>query len=693
MAPAKRTGIIDRIMDNREVILIMAVIAIVFMMVIPLPTFVLDVLLALNLSVALIILVLAIYTEDTLSFSTFPSLLLVVTLFRLALNISGTRLILLHGFAGHVIEAFGNFVIGGNAVVGFIVFFILVIVQFIVITKGAERVAEVAARFTLDAMPGKQMSIDADLNAGIITDLEAKERRQKIQREADFYGAMDGASKFVKGDAIASIVIVFINVTGGFIVGMLQLGMSAGEALSRFTLLTVGEGLVNQMPALLISTATGLIVTRAASDSNLGKDLIRQIFSRPKPLIIAAIVLTAMAFLPGMPTFSFLGLAGFFAGVVVIMRRMPQIALEDEGEDEEPDYEKEAEELKKPENVLGLLQVEPIEFEFGYGLLPFADPAQGGPLMDRIVMIRRQCALELGVVVPTVRIRDNMQLKPNIYVLKIKGIEVAQYELLLGHYLALDTGGTSGPLNGLETVEPAFNLKAFWITEEEREMAETTGYTVVDIPTVVSTHITEIIKKYAHELIGRQEVKKLLDNVQKEYPAVVDDLVPNVLSLGELQKVMQNLLKERISIRDLVSILETLADYGNMTRDTDVLTEYVRQTLARQITQQFSQGQRKISVITIDASVESAINDAIRRTDQGAYLSIDPQLAAKIVQNLSSLAEKTLSQGISPIVICAPVVRVWFRRLIERSLPHVTVLSYNEIDQDVEVQSIGTVSM
>lgn len=671
-----------------DIVIALGVIAIVIIIIVPIPNGLLSVLLSINIALSLLILLIAMYTDDALKISIFPSLLLIATLFRLSLNLATTRGILGEGDAGGVVDAFGNFVIGDNIVVGFIIFFIIVIVQFIVITKGAERVSEVSARFTLDAMPGKQMAIDADLNSGLITEEEARKRRKDVQKYADFYGAMDGATKFVKGDAIAGIIITIINILGGFIIGLTS-GMSLNEALVRYTQLTVGDGLVSQIPALLISTATGLVVTRAASESNLGQDLIEQIFkNNPKLLYIIGGVMIMLGVFTPLPTAIFLILGLVFISTGFVMsRETPQ-------EIEEPTEEiSEAEELRKPENVLGLLKVDDIELEFGYGLIPLADAEQGGDLLDRIVMIRRQIAMELGLVVPIVRLRDNIQLNPNEYIIKIKGVQVSKGEVYFDHYLAMDPGTGEGNIEGIETIEPSFGLPAKWITEKEREKAEVFGYTVVDPPSVIATHLTEVIKEKAYELIGRQDVKLLVDNVKEEYPTVVEEVVPKVLSIGEIQKVLSNLLKEQISTRDMVTILETLADYGNVTHDTDLLTEYVRQRLSGYITNKYVEENNQLNVITLDNSIEEAIMNSINKTDTGSYLSLEPNTAQKILNNTLKTVKKLTNIGEQPVILTAPIVRLYFKRLTEQLTRDLIVLSYNEIDPSVEVQSVGVVNL
>lgn len=664
-----------------------AVITIVVMMIIPLPPFLLDLFLSLNITLALVIIMVAMYNVEPLQFSVFPSLLLITTLFRLSLNVSSTRLILLDGYAGEVITAFGNFVVGGNPVVGFIVFIILIIIQFIVITKGAERVAEVAARFTLDAMPGKQMSIDADLNAGLITDADARQRRKNIQREADFYGAMDGASKFVKGDAIAAIIIIVINIVGGFIIGMVQRDMGVLQALQVYTLLTVGEGLVNQIPALLISTATGIVVTRAASESNLGQDITNQLLTNPRVFYIAGAVLVLLGIVPGLPAIPFWILGLLAIAVAYTLQNTVNSAKESELIKQE---EQEIEDVRKPENVIALLQVDPMELEIGYSLIPLVDVSQGGDLLDRIVMIRRQCALELGIVVPTIRIRDNIQLRPNVYVIKLKGIEIAKGDLLLDHYLAMNPGTAFEDVPGIETVEPAFGLPALWIQEGQREQAELSGYTVVDPVSVLATHLTEVIKAHSAEIIGRQEVQTLIESVKQNYPAVVDELIPSILSIGDIQKVLAHLLRERISVRDMVTILETLADYGSMTKDPEILTEYVRHALSRQLTKQYIQG-NTLTCITVDPQLENTISAAVQRTEHGSYVALDPNIMQALINNLTSELPKLTNLGFQPIVLTNPGVRLYFRKLTERVAPNLIVLSYGEIEPKVEVQALGMV--
>ncbi|MHA7963047.1 flagellar biosynthesis protein FlhA [Paenibacillus sp. CAU 1782] len=676
-------------MKIKDLFIIIGIIGIVLMMIIPIPIFLIDLLLIMNISLALMILLVAMNTKEALDFSIFPTILLITTLFRLALSVSTTRSILTHAEAGEVIATFGSWVGGGAVAIGFIVFLILVVVQFIVITKGSERVAEVAARFTLDAMPGKQMSIDADLNSGLINEQQARERRSKIEREADFYGSMDGASKFVKGDAIATIIILIINLIGGFIVGMAMHGMSFGESLETFSILTIGDGLVSQIPALLISTAAGMIVTRAASDGNLADDLTGQLFRYPKMLYIAAGTIAVL----GLTPIGVLSTWPFAIAIAVGAYYMQRILDRQQVEDEMMVEEQQIEEVRSPESVISLLQVDPIEFEFGYGLIPLADTTQGGDLLDRIIMIRRQCALELGLVVPVIRIRDNIQLKPNEYVIKIKGNTVARGDLLLNHYLAMSPGFEDDSVSGIETTEPAFGLPAIWIDEATKERAELSGYTVVDPPSVVATHLTEIIKRHAHELIGRQETKLLIDNVKESYPALVDELIPSILTVGDVQKVLSKLLKEKVSIRDLVTIFESLADHGQYTKDHDILTEYVRQSLSRQITQQFSPGGDTLRVITVGPQLEKKIAESVQQSDTGSYIALDPVSTQQIYQRLGEHVNRQIQSGQQPIVLASPTIRMYLRQILERTMQEVPVLSYSELEPNIEVQSIGVVNL
>ena len=676
-------------MQIRDITVLAAVISIVAMLVIPLPHWLISFLIIINITIALLILMTAMNMKEALEFSVFPTIVLLVTLFRLALNISTTRAILAEGDAGKVVETFGTFVTGGNMLVGLVVFAILVIINFIVITKGAERVSEVAARFTLDAMPGKQMSIDADLNAGMISEKEARERREKVSGEADFYGAMDGATKFVKGDAIAGIIIVIINLLFGIIIGVVQFGLPFGEAAVLFSTLTVGDGLVSQIPALLISTATGIVVTRAASKGNLGGDITGQLFNQPKLLYVASVTITLLGIVTPIGLVLTLPIAIALAVGAYMISKASK-----EGPEEMEEFEEEVttDNMKSPENVINLLNVDPIEFEFGYGLIPLVDAAQGGDLLDRVVMIRRQLALELGLVIPVVRIRDNIQLQPNEYRIKIKGNEMARGELLLDHYLAMSPGDDDS-IEGIDTVEPSFGLPAKWITESVKEEAEILGYTVVDPPSVVSTHMTEIIRNNAHELLGRQETKQLIDHIRETYPILVDELTPTPLTVGEIQKILSNLLRERVSIRNLPIIFETLADYSKMTSDADVLTEYSRQSLAKQITTQYAGNSNILKVLTVSGKVEKLIADSIQQTEHGNYLSIDPNDSQAILESMAKEVERASMMDQSPIILCSPAVRMYFRQMTERYFPHVPILSYNELESSIEVQSVGVVNV
>lgn len=677
-------------MKKTDIVILAGVLGIVLMMILPIPTWLLDVLIVINIAVAMLIMLLAMSTKEALQFSIFPALLLITTLFRLSLNISTTKLILGKADAGSVVRTFGEFVAGGEIAIGFIVFLILVAVQFIVIVKGSERVAEVGARFTLDAMPGKQMSIDADLNAGLINEQQARERRSKIEREADFYGAMDGASKFVKGDAIASIILLIINLVGGFIIGMTIHGMDFQTSLSTYSILTIGDGLVSQIPALLISTASGLIVTRATSEGNLADDVVGQLFSYPKLLYIVAGAIALLGILTPIHWYSTLPLAGliFFAA-----RRMQANLDQKQVAEELQVEEKEIEEVRSPESVVSLLQIDPIEFEFGYGLIPLADMQQGGDLLDRIIMIRRQCALELGLVVPVIRIRDNIQLRPNEYIIKIKGNIVGRGELLLNHYLAMSPGFDDESITGIETMEPAFGLPALWIDETTKERAELSGYTVVDPPSVVATHLTELVKRHAHELLGRQETRALIDNLKESYPVLVDELIPSILAVGDIQKVLAKLLKEKISIRDMVTIFETLADYGTYTKDPDILTEYVRQALSRQITQQFTQQGETMRVITVGPNLEKKIAESVQQTEQGSYLALDPVSTQTVYQKLTEQVNRAIQSGQQPILLASPTIRMYMRQIIERTMQDIPVLSYSELEPSVEIQSVGVVNL
>jgi flagellar biosynthesis protein FlhA len=616
---------------------------------------------------------------------------------RLALNISSTRLILSNGGeAGKVIETFGSFVLGGNAIVGFVVFIIIVIVQFIVITKGAERISEVSARFTLDAMPGKQMSIDADLSSGAITDTEAKERRQKIQTEAEFYGSMDGATKLVKGDAVASMIIAVINLVGGMIIGMLQGGMPLEEVVSVYTIATVGDGLVSQVPGLMISVATAMIVTRAASENNLNVDVKNQFLSQPQVLVIAGIGISAMALIPGAPALQILTLAIMLSGFgLLLIRRSNVKVVVDEVEQMTQLIQEESSEVdfyRNIDNVYNIIGVEPIEMEFGYSLLPMVDEGSSGNFIDRIVIFRKQFAMDMGVVIPTVRLRDNGLINPNQYIIKIKGEEIAKGEVLVGYYLALDPSNTSEPIDGIETIEPAYGIKGKWITENEKELAEVYGYTVIDALSVIVTHMSEVIKKHMHELLSRQDINTLLENVSKSNPAIVDDVIPNIISIADFQKILINLLNEGIPIRDLESILETLGDHGTSIKDTDMLTEYVRQKLKRTITRKYTDG-NSIKVIALDQEIENIILNSAKKNEHGTYLAIDPQVVQTIVEKVTEQIEKLKEIIDHSIILTSPIVRIYFKRLIEQFMADLTVLSFNEIDTNIQIQVIGMIKL
>ncbi len=683
------------IAQNGDILFALSVVGIIIMFIIPMPTAFMDILLTTNITFSMVVILVSIYTTEPLEVSVFPSLLLFATLFRLGLNVSTTRLILGQAYAGEIIESFGTFVVAGNYVVGFIIFLIIIVIQYIVITKGAERVAEVAARFTLDAMPGKQMSIDADLNAGIITEEEARRQREKIRKEADFYGAMDGASKFVKGDAIAGIVITSINIVGGLVIGVLQQDMALAEAAQTYTLLTVGDGLVSQIPALLVSSATGMVVTRAAAEGSMGQDMSVQLTGQPKALWIASAVLFLLAFVPGLPTLPFLVLAFLVGTVAFMVRRQVQMAEEVEAEEEEAAAEKEAEAERERgpqrDELSDLIKVDPMEVEVGYNLIPLVLPEQGGDFLDRVAMIRRQTASELGIIVPPVRVLDNLQLDPGVYRIKLKGVEIDRFEIKPDHYLAMESGMTSDDLEGVETEEPAFGTPAIWIEEDQKDEAEMAGYTVVDPPSVMATHLTEVIKDNAHELLGRQEVKELVDSFEEDYPAVVDELLPDLLTLGEIQKVLQNLLREGIPVNNLLTIMETLADYAPRTKDPDVLTEYVRQALSRQITSQYMAGDGKLHAVSLDPELEDKLDQAVDTSDQGKYLALKPQEAQDLIGNIASEMQQLLELGYDPILLTAPNIRKPLKELTHRSLERLIVLSFNELESDVDLEIHGTV--
>lgn len=676
-------------MKRIDLLVMLFVLGIIVMIVIPISKPLLDVLIIMNIFISMTILLVSMSTKEPLEFSVFPSMLLITTLFRLSLNISTTRLILGQHNAGQVIKTFGQFVISGKPIVGFIVFLIIIIVQFIVITRGAERVAEVAARFTLDAMPGKQIAIDADMNAGLITESEARHRRQVIEREADFYGSMDGASKFVKGDAIASMIIVGINIVAGFIIGIAMDHMKFQDALHTFTVLSVGDGLVSQIPALLLSTATGLMVSRAASDANMGEDVVKQVFGSPRALyIVGSVILMLGVFTPiGLPVVLPISALAFVGAwrMGVTQRKLVEKQVEDTARTEQA-------ETKRPENVYNLLTVEPIEFEFGYGLIPLVDGKQGGDLLERVVMIRRQLAIELGIVLPMVRMRDNIQLKPTQYVIKLKGVQVSEGEIVIGHWLALSPGVENPSIQGVPTKDPTFGLPALWVSPQMKVQAEANGYTVVDPPSVIATHLTEVLRRHAHELLGRQETKALLDHVKTSNSAAVDDVYPNTLSLGQIQNVLSHLLQEKISIRDMVTILETLADVGRQTQETDQLTERVRQALARQISHQFTVQGEPMSVITLGQPVEERIQQSLVEQQGGSYIGMEPSESQLVIRRLQEEFGKLQALGKTPVLLIHPQLRSAVQRWISRYLPEMVVLSYNELDPTVEIQSGGVVN-
>jgi len=688
MEQTKKKGIVK---NNLDVIMAVSVIAIVLMIIIPLPASALDVLISLNITVSIIIILLTLFTTEILQFSVFPTLLLVTTLFRLSLNISSVRLILRDAYAGEVINAFGSFVVGGSYIVGIIIFLIIVIIQFVVITSGSSRVAEVAARFTLDAMPGKQMSIDADLNAGLIDELGAREKRKKLQSEADFYGAMDGASKFVKGDAIAGLIITVINIIGGIIIGVMVLNMDIATSAQTYTKLTIGDGLVSQIPALLISSASGILVTRSGSDESFGNLLVGQLTRFPKVIAIASGVLMFLAIIPGLPHVAFFILAVACGISAFLLYR-------DEKELKVKEIESQSQEIseiesREPENVMNLITVEPMEVEIGYGLIPLADEAAGGDLLQRITSVRRQCAIEMGVVVQPIRIRDNLQLKTNEYVIKIRGTIVAKSELMPNMLLCMDPSNGEDEISGIKTMEPSFGLPAVWINKDQREEAEIKGLTVVDPTTVMVTHLTETIKTHSYELLGRQEVKLIVDSVKEKYSAVVEELIPDLLTIGELQKVLQNLLKERVPIKDMVTIMESLADNSRTTKDIEILTEYVRFALARTICNPLIDDGRAISVITLEPKIEEIIGNNIQKSMQGSFPAVDPDTTGKILNSIKNSLDNVFFYDNQPIILVSPKIRPAFRKLIEMVFPMVNVLSLNEIPNDVEIKTEGVVSI
>ncbi|MEX1022289.1 MAG: flagellar biosynthesis protein FlhA [Dehalococcoidia bacterium] len=688
---APRTGLLDIVTRNSDVAMALAVVMIIALMVIPIPPALLSLLIVVNMAAAITILLISMYTQDILSFSVFPSLLLLTTLFRLGINIASTRLILLTGDAGSVIDAFGSFVIGGSLVVGIVVFLILLVIQFVVITNGAGRVAEVAARFTLDAMPGKQMSIDADLNAGLISESEAKERRRRISSEADFYGAMDGASKFVKGDAIAGLIITTINLVAGMAIGMIQLGLAPGDAVGEYSILTVGDGLVAQIPALLISTATGIIVTRAASsDTQLGQNIGTQLFGNPRALFIVAAILTGFGLTPGLPQSPFFITAAMLAGAGFLVRERNKTRQAEMAQAHEVEQ---VEEAQSVDSVVSVLRVDPLEVEVGYGLIPLVDDERGGNLLNRITIMRRQTAMEMGIVVPMIRIRDNLSLGANQYVVRLRGIEIGGGTLHVHQFLAMDSGLATGDIEGEATTEPAFGLPAKWVAQHEKQQAELMGYTVVDPPSVLITHLNELIRRHAPELLSRQDTQSLLTNLKEEYPAVVEELVPGVLTVGEVQGVLQLLLSEGVSVRDMVSIAETLADLGRQTKDIEALTEGVRQTLARQLSMQHRAPDGRLHAITLNPRLEQTLAQALTQTDNGMALVVSPDLLQRLMNRVATQMEHAAASGQQPVLLTSTRIRRPLRRLLERSLPALAVLSFAEVAREVDVEAVGQVEV
>ena len=662
--------------------------AIVFL-IISVPSALLDVLLAFNMAVALVILFMALFSKEPLDMQAFPTILLFTTIFRISLNVSSTKLILGTGDPGNVVRVFGEFVGGNDLVIGIIVFLILILVQFMVINKGTERVAEVTARFTLDAMPGKQMAVDADLNTGAISDKEAMLRREKLQQESSFFGAMDGATKYVKGDATAGLIITVVNIVGGIIMGVMRKGMNINDALTTYTILTIGDGLVSQIPSLLISLSTGIIITKATKDKDLTQELVEELFSMPKAFFMVGGAMIFLGVVTPLPWYIFVPF-----GALLIVWGNIQKKKQDIGaiEQEADSADEEANEIRKPENVTSLLQVDPIELEFGYGIIPLADANQGGDLLDRVVMIRRQIAIELGTVVPIIRLRDNIQLNPNQYIIKIKGIQVCEGEILFDHYMAMNPGYVEEEITGIPTFEPSFHLPAIWITEGQRERAESLGYTVVDPPSIIATHLTEVVRSHIAELLTRQDTQNLINNLKENNPTLVEELVPKLMGVGDIQKVLQNLLEEGISIRDLLTIFETLADHAATTHDPDILTEYARQSLKRAISNKYFSGNDTSSVVTLDPAVEQEIMGAVKQTEQGAYLTLAPDRIRKIVDSVKQEVEKLENMGKMPIIITSPIVRIYFKKMINDYVKDLTVVSYNEIESNVELQSVGMVT-
>ncbi len=677
-------------MKKTDVGIALYILAAVLFFIIPIPSILLDIMLALNVSVALVILLNALFVKEILEMSFFPTLLLFTTIFRISLNTSSTRLILSTGDPGNVVRTFGEFVGGNDLIIGAIIFVILTIIQFVVINKGSERVAEVTARFTLDAMPGKQMAIDADLNTGVITEKQARERREKIQQESGFFGAMDGATKYVKGDAMAGVLITVINLVGGTAMGMTRQGLEIGDAMSQYGILTIGDGLSSQIPSLLISLATGILITKASKEADFSEALIRQLFGIPKVLYIVGVVMIFLGLTTPLDWRLFIA---FGVAFIISGRSVENTIAIDAIEEEVDTVEDQAEEIRKPENVVSLLQVDPIELEFGYGIIPLADVSQGGDLLDRVVMIRRQIALELGTVVPIIRLRDNIQLNPNQYIIKIKGIQVTEGEILFDHYMAMNPGFVEEEISGIPTFEPSFHLPALWITESQRERAESLGYTVVDPPSIIATHLTEVIRSHIDELLTRQDVQNLINNVKENNPTLIDELIPKLLGVGEIQKVLQNLLREGISIRDLLTVFETLADHAATTRDTDVLTEYARQSLKRAISSKYFPANEVTSVVTLDPKVEQEIMASVKQTEQGAYLTMEPEKTKAVMASMETEVAKLENLGKSSIIITSPIVRMYFKKLTEDYFKDLIVVSYNEVESNIELQSVGMVSL
>ncbi len=665
------------------------ILAAVIFMIVSIPSWLLDILVALNISVAMIILFNALFAKEVLDMSAFPTMILFTTIFRISLNISSTKLLLKTGNPGKVITTFGSFVGGGDIIIGAIVFILITVVQFVVINKGSERVSEVTARFTLDAMPGKQMAIDSDLNAGAITDKEAAVRRKKLQQENAFFGSMDGANKYVKGDATAGLIITGVNLVGGILMAVLRQGMDINEALNTYTILTIGDGLCSQIPSLLISLSNGIIVTKASSEEGLSDTLVQELFLLDKVLLMVGAAMVFIGVFTPLPIYIFVPIG---IVLIIVSRNVGKTAGEQAIEEEVQSEEDAAQEIRRPENVVSLLNVDPIELEFGYGIIPLADVNQGGDLLDRVVMIRRQIALELGAVVPIIRLRDNIQLNPNQYIIKIKGIQVSEGEILFDHYMAMNPGYVEEEITGIPTFEPSFHLPAIWITESQRERAESLGYTVVDPPSIIATHLTEVIRQHIAELLTRQDVQNLINNIKENNSTLIDELIPKLLGIGDIQKVLQNLLEEGISIRDMVTILETLADHAGVTRDTDILTEYVRQSLKRAISMKYFPANETTQVITLDPKIEQEIMGSVKQTEQGAYLTLDPERTKLIMNSLGIELKKLEDIGKNPIVVTSPIVRMYFKKLASDYYKDIIVVSYNEVESDVELQSVGMVT-